>query len=64
MTRIEDLFVDKPIKKQPVETRVEIGGSFSCQNCDAESESAYMEDGKIWWVCSECNFRSVVNGFG
>lgn len=62
--RIDDLFVKDPIKKvEPVQD-MEIEGSFMCQNCDEESDVAKIREGKIWWVCSECNFKSVVNGFG
>lgn len=61
---LNDLFVNSPVKKAPVVDTVEVGGSFSCQNCDYESDVAKMKDGKMWWVCSECNYRSVVNGFG
>lgn len=62
--RLDDLFVNNPVKQTPVVEEIEISGSFSCQNCDHESENAKIREGKIWWICTECNYRSVVNGFG
>lgn len=61
---LEDLFVKSPVKTAPVDDDIEIEGSFACQKCDFTSNIAKVRDGKIWWVCIECNFRSVVNGFG
>lgn len=62
--RLDDLFVNNPIKKSPVVDDIEIEGSFSCQNCDHSADEAKVREGTIWWICTECNYRSVVKGFG
>ena len=62
--RLDDLFVNKPIKDEPEVKDILIEGSFDCQNCDTESYEAYLREGKIWWKCEECNYRSEAGGLG
>lgn len=61
---LDDLFVNNPIKKEPPSEDITIEGSFDCQQCGHETEIAQLREGNIWWVCSECNFRSVAGGLG
>lgn len=62
--RLDDLFVSKPVKEEQEVKDIIVDGSFDCQNCDFESDQAYLREGKIWWKCPECNYKSVAGGLG
>lgn len=62
--KLSDLFVDKPIKTEETPAGVEIEGSFQCQQCGFDSETARMHEGVIFWNCEKCKYRSKVGGLG
>lgn len=59
--KLDRLKVNNPIKTEKVSTDIEIDGSFQCQQCNYENDTAKMRDGNIFWDCSECGYRSVAS---
>ena len=62
--KLSDLFVENPVKTEEVSPGVEIEGSFQCQQCGFDSDTARMHEGKIYWDCVKCKYRSKVAGLG
>jgi hypothetical protein len=61
MGKIEDLIGKKPKKMVVSESKIEMGGAFSCQTCNqVVSEAEYnREEYFVFWTCTEGHLSRV-----